>query len=145
MEEFLMKKANSTDIHFHVDEETNSILQEKLQETQLTPSAFLRKLIRDGQITYTPYGKEMLIQLAKTHNEVNQGMLAIDNEISNLSQKVDRQNQYITQLSPLLCSEYGEQIANSLTMLVMQNHIQMQDIMNRTTKLKQVAERITVK
>lgn len=80
-----MKKANSTDIHFHVDEETNSILQEKLQETQLTPSAFLRKLIRDGQITYTPYGKEMLIQLAKTHNEVNQGMLAIDNEISNLS------------------------------------------------------------
>ncbi|WP_427112062.1 hypothetical protein [Megasphaera sueciensis] len=87
----------------------------------------------------------MLIQLAKTHNEVNQGMLAIDNEISNLSQKIDQQNQYITQLSPFLCSEYGEQIANSLTMLVMQNHIQMQDIMNRTTKLKQVAERITVK
>ena len=65
------------DIHFRVDEETNSILESKIKASNMGKSEFMRQMIVNGQVNPITNGKEIAQKLGLVH----QNMLNYHNDV----------------------------------------------------------------
>ncbi|WP_427112721.1 plasmid mobilization protein [Megasphaera sueciensis] len=134
-------KANKS-LNIRLDENTWNILNGKAKKAHLSKSEFVRAAIKNSTIVYNPYGRETIIKLASLHNEVNQHVLSLKQNIHSLREQQDNLNQITTQLDG---NGYCEkEIMNILQVINQQNNVQLAEINLKMQGLIQVVDRVKV-